>query len=134
MYGFASSLTSDSATAPRVGPMWVTVEIRNVSGTTQYAQIPPRTGAFEFTIADQATGKVVQRNLNSTFGLDDVGGPPEGRPISANTSIYLRFRLDRLYRFTGPGVYTVRATTLRVLVNGRHVLLPPSNAITVSVV
>jgi hypothetical protein len=142
MLGFALSLTSDNATAALDGPIWVTLEIRNVSGGTEYAQFPPR-GGFVFTIVNEATGKIVPFNPLSTFGLDSVGGPAEGRPVPPRSSMYLRFLLDKQYSFTDRGTYSVTVTTAHLNIksaranypyHAQHVSLHPSNTITITVV
>jgi len=132
-YGFALALTAEASSVPLGTPIWVTVEIRNVSGGTEYASAESRAGGYDFTIVNSATGKSVPRNLRSTFGLDAISVSMRGRTVPANTSFYSKFRLDELYEFTERGTYTVEVTTARLRVNGQNVQMGPSNKISITV-
>ena len=131
--GFSLALITDTPKVQLGAPIWVTLEIRNVTRTTQYAWAGSRHAGFAFTIIDVASGKSLQRNPYSTFGLDSIGGPFQGMAIPTGTSIYLKFRLDSLYEFSRAGTYSVRATKAQIVVNGREVLMPPSNAVMITV-
>ncbi len=68
---------------------------------------------------------------NAGFGLDPVGGPKEGRVVPANMSLYGRFRLDIVNRFTEPGNYSVQVKGAPII-NGMVAQLQ-SNTITITV-
>lgn len=133
-YGFALSLTSDQS-ATRLGqPIWVTLEIRNVANKMQYASTLARgDGTYQFSIVDRETHRAALVNQHSLFGLDVIGGPLPGRPVPANTSVYLRFDLNEMYRVTNAGKYTVRLERSRLKINGRWYAMPPSNEIQVTI-
>jgi hypothetical protein len=77
-YGFAVALMADSTSAPVGKPLWVTLELRNVSGTLQYASTFARGDGIK---------------ANTTFGLDAISGPLIGKPVPAATSMFLKFDL-----------------------------------------
>jgi hypothetical protein len=130
--GFALSLTSSGAPIQLGSPIWVTVELRNVSGQMQGALFGPRYYGYAFAIVDRSDGSAVSRNPNAVFGLDSMSGPANGHPISAGTSLYGKFRLDLLYNFTKPGVYTVQVIKGVPKLNGKWSALE-SNSITIVV-
>lgn len=129
--GFALSLSRGDATAHLGGPIWVTVELRNVSGRTEGAFFGSRNPNYQFAIVNQRTGQQVPR-VNSAFGLDASSGPPNGHLIYAGTSLYGKFRLDELYKFTEPGKYSVRVQQGVPIINGQALQLG-SNSITIIV-
>jgi hypothetical protein len=140
--GFALALAVDQSKVPFDYPgmgtiIWVTMEIRNVSGTTMHANVFARSlyqffnSAYQFTVINTRTGALVPTNPKASFSRDSVGGPGVGRALSPNTSIFLKFRLDDLYNFSEPGIYSVRVTTAPLIVSGHLVSLPPSNPVTI---
>jgi hypothetical protein len=132
-FGFAVSLNADNLTVPVGGPIWVTVELRNVSGTLQHATAGARAN-FDFVIVGRGSARAVPRKRDSLFGLDSIGGPALGWPVPADTSIFLPFRLDQMYTFAQPGTYEIRVVRSEVLVNGSVVHLPASNQISLTLI
>jgi hypothetical protein len=134
-HGFALALTADSSTVTAGQPLWVTLEIRNISGSRQYASTFARGDgqSFLFSIVNQATHLQAPFERHGTFGADSIGGPLIGKPIPAGTSMFLKFDLSDLYNIARTGKYIIRAAAVRMRVNGQIVTMPSSNTITVTV-
>lgn len=101
--GFAVSLAPTVSTMQLGSPIIVTVEIRNVSGSVQQASVGSRIASFTFDIVDTVGNERVARNVHTTFGIDALGGPKNGRPWGAGRAVFLPFRLDLLYNFKKTG-------------------------------
>lgn len=127
--GFAIALSADEPTSPLSGPIWVTVELRNVSGHTQAVGFGPRCCSYYFAIVNNETGAVVPREKYSTFGSDPFLGFSQ---VQANNSIYGRLRLDLLYHFTQAGTYSVRVDHGQPSIGGKGIILQ-SNLITIRI-
>lgn len=130
--GFALSLIARANPVHLGMPIWVIVEVRNTSGAVQNASFGSRHSSYAFTITSQSTGAIVPPNPNNTFGLETVTWPYGGRPIDPGSSLYLPCRLDLLYTFTEPGIYSVKVTDGEPGINGKAVKLQ-SNAITITI-
>lgn len=132
--GFAVSLTSDAATVKVGAPIWVTLEVKNVSGQVQtVGGLGSRHYCCQFTITNVKTGSVVPSDPDNPFGMGDlIMGPLCGRPHAASQSLYAKFRLDVLYRFTEPGTYTVQATRVQLARDCKPVVLH-SGTITITI-
>jgi hypothetical protein len=126
--GFALSLAPNVSTVQLGSPIVVTVEVRNVSGNQRRASVAPRDD-FLFRIVNTATKESVARNLMSTFGLDRLGGPNNGRPWGTGRAVFLPFRLDLLYNFKKPGTYAVNVSQAVLNINGEYTRMPPSNVV-----
>lgn len=132
--GFALALTSDATSVQLGQPVWVTLEIRNVTKSLQYASTRARgDGSYVFTIVNETTRHSASLNTNSAFGQDVIGGPLLGRPVPANSSFYLRFDLSQLYNIYDRGAYLIRLDATQLKINGRWIVMPPSNAIRITV-
>jgi hypothetical protein len=130
--GFALSLTANTTTAHLNAPIWVTVELRNISGREERAQFGSRFGGYYFAVVNKNTHAVVKRDPNAVFGLDSVRGTSRGPIVPANTSFYGKFRLDLLYAIAQPGVYSVQVTRGLPIINNKAAVLQ-SNAIMITV-
>jgi hypothetical protein len=130
--GFALSLTADTPTVHLGAPIWVTVELRNISGRDGTAQFGPRFGGYYFTVINQTTHAVVKRDPNALFGLDSIRGTDRGPIIPANVSFYGKFRLDILYPITQPGPYSVQVTRGQPIIDNKLAVLQ-SNSISITV-
>lgn len=125
--GFVLTLTADSTPAHLHGPIWVDAELRNVSGQAQTGWFGPRY-LYEFEIKG-ATGAIVPRNLNATFGFDPY---MHDYTVQPNGTMARRFRLDLMYSFSSPGTYTVQITRAFAKIGN---MAPPlkSNTIAITV-
>jgi hypothetical protein len=132
--GFALSLTADATTVHLGAPIWVTVELRNVSGRTESASFGSRHAGYYFTVINKQTGAITPRDPSAVFGLDSVRGQPPGSGpiVPANVSFYGRFRLDILYPVKTAGSYSVQVTRGLPIVNYKSALMK-SNAITITI-
>jgi hypothetical protein len=126
--GFLLSLTALNGSTRTGSPIWVTVEVRNISGVEQDISYGARY-YYEFTIVNTKTGIKMPHNPNGSFGLDPFLG---FRPLPPNTSMYGGFRLDILYQVTDPGTYSVQVAKGPISVSGRSLILQ-SNTITITV-
>ncbi len=131
--GFALALTSDAQPFYLGRPMIVTVELRNVSGRYQAGIFGSvNSAAYAFRIVNRITGNVVSANPDSPYGLTAGSKPKDGWPIPEGTSVYGRFRLDLLYKFQWPGVYSVQVIKGQPIAYNRRLNLR-SNAITITI-
>jgi hypothetical protein len=128
-HGFALSLTADSRVYYLGSPILVTVEVRNVSGRPHVALFGSPNLSYGFQIVNALTKTVVGRNEHSEFGFGRVSVPLQGGwPMPVGTSMYGKFRLDMLYNFRSPGIYSVQVTKGMPVIDRRRVMLT-SNAI-----
>jgi hypothetical protein len=127
--GFALSLAPNVSTVQLGSPIIVTVEVRNVSGSQRRANVGPRDDVL-FKIVDIATNEPVALKSTSTFGLDRLGGPNNGRPWGPDRAVFLPIRLDLLYNFKKAGTYAVNVSKMVLNINGVYTTLPPSNIVT----
>jgi hypothetical protein len=132
LQGFALALAADSPNVRMGDPVWVTLELRNISGSLGHASVGSRNDDYEFTIVNRATGETVARNPHPRWGNDSIGGGLLGFGVPAGTSVYLRFKLDALYEFTGPGTYSVQVTGTHLTVGGHPANLHPSNTVLIT--
>jgi hypothetical protein len=87
--------------------MWVTIQITNVSGAPQEAWFGPRF-AYQFRIVENETGSLVASNPQNQFGYDPYMG--HEYTVNPGSSMSGRFRLDLMYEFKAPDVYTIKVT------------------------
>jgi hypothetical protein len=105
-HGLVLSLTADRAVVRLGDPIRVVVELRNVSGRTQQVFYGKRSSTYEFAIVNRRNGRAVPHWPESA--LRSFSGPlPRPIRVDPQTSAYEAFRLERLYQFTEPGVYSV---------------------------
>jgi hypothetical protein len=130
--GFALSLRPDKMAYALSGPIWVTVEIRNESGRDRGGIIGSRHSGYSFLIKNKLNGSVVSENPNNDFGGGYGSRPSTGWSIPKGTSMYARFRLDLMYSFKVPGVYSVMVIRGQPTIDDRRLTLQ-SNAITITV-
>jgi hypothetical protein len=71
--GFAIVLSAETPTVHLHDPIWVTVQITNVSGVPQEAWFGPRF-LYNFRIVENETGSVVASNPWNEFGYDPYLG------------------------------------------------------------
>lgn len=131
--GFTIALSTETTTVNLHDPIWVTVQITNVSGVPQEAWFGPRF-LYQFQIVENETGSVVASNPWNRFGYD----PYMGREymVAPGDSMSGRFRLDLMYEFKAPGVYTIKVTKIGAIGNAMKLLVlhpMPSNTITITV-
>lgn len=133
-HGFALALTTDQSVVAIGQPVWVTLEIRNVTGTLQYASTFARgdSDAFQFSVINTSINHSAPLNPHNTFGADSIGGPMIGLPVPANTSVFLKFRINELYEMPTSGTYVIRAKGVRLRINGQIVSMPGSNSVNVT--
>jgi len=114
-HGLVLSLTADRAVVRLGDPIRVVVELRNVSGRTQQVFYGKRSSTYEFAIVNRRNGRAVPHwpPPRQTLG---GGSYYRFSPIRLDpaTSAYEAFRLERLYQFTEPGVYSVQVTKATV--------------------
>lgn len=105
-------------------PLWVTAELRNVSGRTQ--RIYDR--AVSFTIVARKTAQYVppDPDVNS-------GAPVATLKLAPRTSTYTRFRLDTSYQLRAPGTYSAIATSARSPGLGKYPVMLKSSPIAITV-
>jgi hypothetical protein len=107
--GFALSLTPSKLTVHLGDPLWVTLELRNVSGKMQriyYNVMLGKTSTisstgYSFTIVDRKTARYVPTDPETSTDV-----PVTMHQLAPNTSVYLRYRLDTSYQFRTPGAYS----------------------------
>lgn len=131
-HGFVLSLQNDRPQFDLGGPIVVAMELRNISGRNQKVLLNSLNSAYTFKIKDVVTGKVVGRIESSNWGSFSGSMPLPGWDLPARRSMYVAFRLDRLYRFTSAGTYTVQITSGHPIINGQLVPMQ-SNAINIVV-
>jgi hypothetical protein len=133
-HGFALSLTPDNPVYYLGSPILVTVEVRNVSRRSHVGLFNSRNAGYFFNIVNALTRSVVPRNEHSAFGL--VGGsfpvPQGGWPVPGGTSMYGKFRLDLLYNFRWPGIYSVQVVKGMPVID-KHRIVLQSNTLTLLV-
>lgn len=129
--GFALSLISATGTARLSEPIWVIVEVRNTSGTTQGAWFASRHTSYDFKIVNVTTGLLAREAPNS-FGLETFSGMLSGHLVPPHTSLYGQFRLDLMYHILNSGTYSIKVIDGVPIVNGKPVHLK-SNTITITV-
>lgn len=98
-------------------PVYVTLELRNLSDKQQGIIVGLGPLAYDFSIVNRDTGQVVARipgepNLHAVTGLLGSG------TLLQRRSAYWRVRLDQLYQITRPGTYLVKVTKASLRVNG----------------
>jgi len=124
--GFALSLRPEASTFHLGSPIWVTLEVRNVSGEP-LAVLPVLRDDWDvccgFTVISRKTGAVVPAGPNMDFGDGAYSGPGVGRPLSPGKSEYARFPLGVLYRFVEPGTYSVQVTKGQLAIHYKVVML-----------
>jgi hypothetical protein len=130
--GFALSIEPDSAAYFLGTPMWITVEVRNVSGRDQGGELSSLHSDFEFLIKNSVTGAVVAYNRDNVFGIGHGSYFRGGLPIPKNTSMYARLPLGLLYSFKWPGLYAVQVVKGRPMIHDKPLALK-SNIITITV-
>ena len=133
-HGFALALTADNSAVALGQPVWITLEVRNVTGMLQYASTFARgdSEAFQFSVVNSSSHQVAARNPKSAFGSDSIGGPMSGLPVPATNSMFLKFQINELYEMPQAGTYVVRLENMRLRVNGRIVSMPASNSVSVT--
>jgi hypothetical protein len=129
--GFALSLTRQQSSVHLGGPIWVAVEVRNVSGKMQDAWFGSRHSSYAFMVVNRDSKAIMPRKHN-TFGLVTFSGPPNGHPVYPGDSLYGQFRLDLLYDITAPGTYSIQVSDGRPAINGKALHLQ-SNTITITI-
>jgi hypothetical protein len=128
--GFALSLTAKSTVVHLGSPIWVTVEVRNLTGKAQPFQYGSRHSSYTFRIVNTKT-KTAAAPRENGFGLASISGP-FGRLVAPTLSLYGDFRLDLLYNITEPGNYSIQVTNGMPILNGQDLQLI-SNAINMTI-
>ena len=118
-HGFALSLTADWASAELGRPIFVKVELRNVSGRPQIAAFGSSRSDYEFVIVNAQTGARALRDPKGWLRIP--AGSSESR-LYPDSSLYATFSLTDLYRFSESGTYSVRVVGHPVI-NGQRVTL-----------
>jgi hypothetical protein len=103
--------------AVRVGdPIWVSVELRNTSPESKpiYSELAGGKtytlyrADYQFTIVDPANARLVPRNpASSPLSTGPIEIAATVHQLAAETSTFVRFRLDTSYQFAKPGTYKV---------------------------
>ena len=128
--GYALSLSADAPVVPLGSPIWVTVELRPVSGDTMRVLYGSRHSSYQFTIVRRSDGGVAPPVPND-FGVATISGPVCGRVLPAGHSLFGRFQLGEMYAITRPGKYSVTVVG-RPVIDCKPVSIE-SNTITVTV-
>jgi hypothetical protein len=107
--GLALSLTSPGS--PLFDdPIYVDLELRNVSHDDRGAALGLGPLLFDFSIVNQETGETLPRITAGEPDLRAVRGMLGSRGLFPGRSAYARVQLDALYKFTKPGTYSVQVT------------------------
>jgi hypothetical protein len=130
--GFAVALSARASSVTLGQPVWVTVEVRNVSGREQNASYGG-ISSYRFSIVRKETGETIERNDKTFAWFGTVGGPRLGYPAAAGGAMYRQCRLDDLYKIREPGTYQINVVARAVNINGTYMALPESNAIVIRV-
>lgn len=107
--GLALSLTSPGS-ALFDDPIYVDLELRNVSHDDRGAVLGLGPLLFDFAIVNQGTGETLPRITAGEPDLRAVRGMLGSRGLFPGRSAYARVRLDALYKFTNPGSFSVQVT------------------------
>jgi hypothetical protein len=130
--GFVLSLQSEGLQSRLGSPIWVTVELRNLTGKDQKGMdFNSLYSGYDFAIRNLKTGQLVPRNKHTLFGTQG-GSMSTTWDVAPGNSLYGRFRLDLLYNFTAPGTYLVQVISGHPVIHNRIVTMQ-SNKITIAV-
>jgi hypothetical protein len=131
---FTIALKVGTPTVHLHDPIWATVHITNASGVPQQAWFGPRF-VYQFRIVKNETESVVANNPESQFGYDQYIG--HEYTVVPGDSMFGRFRLDLMYQFKTPGVYSIKVTKAGAVGKAMRVLVldldVPSNTATITV-
>jgi hypothetical protein len=133
--GFALSLVPVQSDYSLGQPIIVTLEIRNVSGSTVHMLLSSRNLAYDFNVVDTATGKSAPRRSSSSQ-QDPLGGPSKGLALLAGQSKFVRIQLDDLYAIPVTGTYQVTVAKAMLLIAEPTLqteYVGPSNTVTIHV-
>jgi hypothetical protein len=113
--GLALSLTPSTLTVHLGDPMWVTVELRNVSRKIERIYYDVLLGktftvsstGYSFTVVDRKTARYVPTDPEASTEV-----PVATHQLAPKKSVYVRFRLDTSYQFRTPGTYSAIANNM----------------------
>lgn len=128
----ALGLHTDDPVVPFNAPVWVRIDIRNLSGALQQGAVGPGSG-YDFRIVGHTSHRPVPRLRNSTTAYDYLRSFLASSYMKeAGTLASVGFQLDQMYDFGRPGTYDVTGTGGSLRIKGNSVILPPSNTITIT--
>lgn len=109
-HGFALGLNADWLKTDLGAPLFIKVELRNVSGRPRGASFGSPSSDYHFQVVNKQTGAVVARAPTSTIteAANRSGAPYHH--VDPDTSLYSSFWLNKLFSFTQGGTYSVRVT------------------------